>query len=333
MKCHSRFLTLEIIQTKYMTDYILIVVGFVLLILGANFLVDGAVGFAKRFNVSNLIIGLTVVAFGTSAPELVVNLIAVANPDTTDIALTNIIGSNTINTFIILGAAALLYPIQSQISSRKFDIPMSLAAPIIILLLVWCFDDKITRVGGIILLLIFSFFMFITIRKTLAAKNVSDTQKNESDNPKKLWLSCILILGGLSMLVFAGQIIVNSATRIAESLEISQAIIGLTIVALGTSLPELATSVIAAMKKNSDIALGNVIGSNIFNVFFILGMSAVVRPLPAYSNMVIDVAMAVLGSLLVLIFVATNKKHEIKRWEGLLLLCIYACYLSWLIFN
>ena len=316
-----------------MLDYILIIVGFVLLIFGANFLVDGAVALAKRFNVSNLIIGLTIVAFGTSAPELVVNLIAAANPDTTDIALTNIIGSNTINIFIILGVAALVYPIKSQISSRKFDIPMSLAAPIVILLLVWCFDDKITRVGGIILLLIFSFFMFVTIRKTLAMRNVYDVQENETGKPKKLWLSCVLILGGLLMLVFAGQIIVNSATKIAESLGISQAIIGLTIVALGTSLPELATSVVAAIKKNSDIALGNVIGSNIFNVFLILGVSAVIRPLPAYPNMVIDLAMVALGSLLVLVFVITNKKYEIKRWEGLLLLCIYACYLSWLIFN
>ena len=316
-----------------MLDYILIIVGFVLLIFGANFLVDGAVALAKRFNVSNLIIGLTIVAFGTSAPELVVNLVAATNPDTTDIALTNIIGSNTINTFIILGIAALVYPIKSQISSRKFDIPMSLVAPIVIFLLVWCFDDKITRIGGVILLLIFSFFMFITIKKTLADRNVSDTQETEPDKPKKLWLSYVLILGGLLMLVIAGQIIVGSATKIAESLGISQAIIGLTIVALGTSLPELATSVVAAMKKNSDIALGNVIGSNIFNGFFILGISASVRPLPAYPNMTIDIAMAALGSLLVLVFVMTNKKYEIKRWEGLLLLCIYACYLTWLISN
>ena len=316
-----------------MLDYILIIVGFVLLIFGANFLVDGAVALAKRFNVSNLIIGLTIVAFGTSAPELVVNLVAATNPDTTDIALTNIIGSNTINIFIILGIAALVYPIKSQISSRKFDIPMSLAAPIAILLLVWCFDDKITRIGGIILLLIFSFFMYITIRKTLADRNVSEEQTTESDKPKKLWLSYVLIVGGLLMLVAAGHIIVNSATNVAESLGISQAIIGLTIVALGTSLPELATSVVAAMKKNSDIALGNVIGSNIFNGFFILGISASVRPLPAYPNMMVDLAIATLGSLLVLVFVMTNKKYEIKRWEGLLLLCIYACYLSWLISN
>ena len=317
-----------------MLDYILIIVGFVLLIFGANFLVDGAVALAKRFKVSNLIIGLTIVAFGTSAPELVVNLVAAVNPDTTDIALTNIIGSNTINIFIILGIAALVYPIKSQISSRKFDIPMSLAAPIIIFLLVWCFNDKITRIGGIILLLIFSFFMFVTIRKTLADRNTpDDVQETKPDKPKKLWLSYVLILGGLLMLVVAGQIIVNGATKIAESLGISQAIIGLTIVALGTSLPELATSVVAAMKKNSDIALGNVIGSNIFNGFFILGISASVRPLPAYSNMMVDLAMVTLGSLLVLVFVITNKKYEIKRWEGLLLLCIYACYLSWLISN
>ena len=316
-----------------MLDYGLIIVGFGLLIIGANFLVDGAVGLAKRFNVPNLIIGLTIVAFGTSTPELVVNLVAAINPETTDIALTNIIGSNTINIFIILGVSALVYPIKSQISSRKFDIPMSLAAPIVILLLVWYFNDEVTRIGGVILLLIFSFFMIVTVRKTLKMRDVSDVQETKTGKPKKLWLSCVLILGGLFMLVIGGQIIVNSATKIAESLGISQAIIGLTIVALGTSLPELATSVVAAMKKNSDIALGNIIGSNIFNVFFILGTSAVIRPLPAYHNMEVDLAMATLGSLLVLIFVVTNKIYEIKRWEGLLLIGVYAFYLSWLISN
>ena len=296
-------------------DYILIIIGFVLLIYGANFLVDGAVGIAKRFNVPNLIIGLTIVAFGTSAPELVVNLVAALDSTTTDIALTNIIGSNTINTFVILGAAALVYPIKSQSGSRKFDIPMSLAAPVAILLLAWCFDQEVSRTDGIILLGIFAFFMYVTARKALRMRSAQSAEKPEQgEKQRNIWLSVIMVVGGLAMLVVGGQLIVNSATNIAESLGIRQAVIGLTIVALGTSLPELATSVVAATKKNSDIALGNVIGSNIFNVFLVLGISALVRPLPAYRIMEIDLEIVALGSLLVRILVLTNIQYEIRRW-------------------
>ncbi|MDL2290155.1 calcium/sodium antiporter [Paludibacteraceae bacterium OttesenSCG-928-F17] len=317
-------------------DYLLIIVGFVLLVVGANYLVDGAVGVAKRFNVPDLVIGLTIVAFGTSAPELVVNLIAAVNPGTTDIALTNIIGSNTINTFVILGATALVFPVRSQLSSRKFDIPLSLLAPLVLILMGCVFGSKISRLDGIILLSIFVFFLFVTVRKTLTVRNAPELESLEEDKPakpKKLWLSIIMILGGLTMLVIGGELIVSSATKIAEALGISQSIIGITIVALGTSLPELATSVIAAFKKNSDIALGNVVGSNIFNVFLVLGISATVRPLPAYNNMLNDLLIVALGSLLVLIFVLTNKNHQIKRWEGLLLLVIYGVYLTWMITN
>jgi cation:H+ antiporter len=307
-------------------DYILIIAGFILLIFGADFLVDGAVGMAKRFNVPNLIIGLTIVAFGTSAPELVVNLVAAFDPTTTDLALTNIIGSNTINTFVILGAAAMVYPIKSQTGSRKFDIPVSLAAPVAVLLL--AFDREVSRIDGIILLGVFSFFMYATARKVLRARPAQSEERPDNEGKRKsMWLYTVMIIGGLVMLMIGGQMIVASATNIAESLGIRQAVIGLTIVALGTSLPELATSVVAAAKKNSDIALGNVIGSNIFNVFFVLGISALIRPLPAYINMETDLTVAALGSLLVLIFVSTNRSYEIKRWAGILLLLIYAVYL------
>ena len=311
--------------------YLLIIIGFGLLIFGANYLVDGAVSIAKRFKVPDLVIGLTIVAFGTSAPELVVNLVAVIDPSTTDLALTNIIGSNTINTFVIIGVTALVFPIKSQMSSRKFEIPLSLAAPLLLLLPVFL-HDKVSRTDGIVLLIIFSCFMFIVARKTLKTRNSNQSEEIENTGKViKKWLSFLMVAGGLMLLTVGGKIIVNSATAIAESLGISQAIIGLTIVALGTSLPELATSVVAAFKKNSDIALGNVIGSNIFNVFFVLGISATVRPLPAYHNIVADLSIAALGSLFVFIFVLTNKKYEIKRWEGFMLLCIYFAYLTWMI--
>jgi cation:H+ antiporter len=308
-------------------DYLLILVGFIILIVGAHFLVDGASGMAKRFNVSNLIIGLTVVAFGTSAPELVVNLVAALNPGTTDIALTNIIGSNMINTYVILGVAALIYPIVSQKSSRRFDMPLSLMAPVAVLLLVWGMNGQVNRAGGLILLLFFIWFMTVMIRK--AMKHPEEAE--EDFKPMKIWLAIIMILGGLGGLIGGAQLIVPSATRIAESWGVSQSVIGLTIVALGTSLPELATSAVAAFKKNSDIALGNVVGSNIFNVFFVLAVSAIIRPLPAYSNIYTDLIITALGSLLTLIFVYTNKTHSIKRWGGVTLLLIYSAFLYWMI--
>ncbi len=307
-----------------MIDYLLITAGFILLIFGANFLVDGSSGLAKRFNVSNLIIGLTVVAFGTSAPELVINLFAAINPGTTDIALTNIIGSNMINTYVILGVAALVFPIISQKSSRRFDIPLSLIAPIAVLLL--SMNGNLSPTDGLILLLFFAWFMYSNVRN--AIKHPEEEQA-EDYKPMKIWKASLLIGGGLGTLIGGAQMIVPSATNIASKFGISQAIIGLTIVALGTSLPELATSIVAAFKKNSDIALGNVIGSNIFNVFLVLSASAIIRPLPTYEGMNFDLIITALGSLLVLVFIYSNKARTIKRWGGAVFLVIYALFLFW----
>lgn len=304
-------------------DYLLIIVGFGVLIAGAHYLVDGASGLAKRFNVPNLVIGLTVVAFGTSAPELVVNLVAALNPATADLALTNIIGSNMINTYVILGVAAIIFPIASQRSSRIFDIPLSIFAPFLVLAMVF-FDSQVDRYDGIILLVIFGLFMLWIIRKTI--KDPA-TVIEEDYKPMKIWLASIFVIGGLLGLVGGAQLIVPSATRIAESWGVSQSIIGLTIVALGTSLPELATSAVAAFKKNSDIALGNVIGSNIFNIFLVLGVSATISPLPAYSNMSNDLIFTTIASILVLLFCIFNKHKSISRTAGIVLLLIYSVYL------
>lgn len=307
-----------------MWDYLFILVGFVLLIFGANYLVDGASGLAKRFNVSNLIIGLTVVAFGTSAPELVVNLIASINPGTTDIALTNIIGSNMINTYVILGAAAVVFPIISQKSSRRFDIPLSLIAPVAVLLL--SYNGLLSLIDGLVLMLFFIWFMYSNISK--AIKHPEDEQA-ENFKPMKIWKASLMIVGGLGALIGGAQLVVPAATNIALNFGISQSIIGLTIVALGTSLPELATSVVAAFKKNSDIALGNVIGSNIFNVFFILSTSAIIRPLPSYEGMEFDLIFTALGSVLTLLFIYSSKDRSIKRWGGLVFLLVYSIFLYW----
>lgn len=310
---------------------VLIVVGFVALVKGADWLVDGASAIAKRFGISDLVIGLTVVAFGTSMPEFVVNMVSVAS-QTTDLAITNILGSNIINTFVILGCTALVYPIVSQRDSRRFDIPLSIVAGLAVLLAIYVpvlqggYGLSINRVGGVLLLLVFCYFIYHTFRH--AHEHAGDAETSQVKN-MPVSRAVALIIGGLVGLIVGGELIVQSAVELATRMGVSEAIIGLTIVALGTSLPELATSVIAATKKNSDIALGNVIGSNIFNIFFVLGTSAVVRTLPAYEGIKLDIVMTVLGSVLVWIFVGSNRQHAILRWQGALLLLIYALYLTY----
>ncbi|MBR6493114.1 MAG: calcium/sodium antiporter, partial [Paludibacteraceae bacterium] len=280
------------------------------------------------------VIGLTVVAFGTSMPEFVVNMISVAE-GTTELAITNILGSNIINTFVILGLTALVYPIVSQKRSRDFDIPLSIIAGVLVLFFVVIqmpFGESgrgIGRVGGVGLLLIFVYFLYNTFRH--AKEHPEDVQNEEGTNTKELTVrrAIALILGGFVGLVVGGELIVKSAVDIAMRMGVSEAVIGLTIVALGTSLPELATSVIAAAKHNSDIALGNVFGSNIFNVFFVLGTSATIRPLPAYDGIELDALMVALGSIIVWMAVKTNSERKVQRWAGALLLLVYAGYLTY----
>ena len=321
---------LELLNNPWILAAVLIV-GLVLLVKGADWLVDGASGLAKRFGISDLVIGLTVVAFGTSMPEFVVNMVSVAD-GATDLAITNILGSNIINTFVILGLTALVYPVVSQKRSRDFDIPMSMIAGVLVFIMVAITFPEyeaakgISRIGGIILLVLFCYFIYNTFRH---AKDHPDDALAGEVKPMKVWKAILLVLAGLTGLVVGGEMIVKSAVKIATDLGVSEAIIGLTIVALGTSLPELATSVVAAFKKNSDIALGNVIGSNIFNVFFVLGTSATIRHMPAYSGIELDACMAALGSILVWLFVKTNKKREVKRWGGAVLLLVYAAYLTY----
>ena len=305
-----------------------IIVGFVLLIYGADWLVSGSSALASRFGVSSLVIGLTVVAFGTSMPEFIVSTIA-AVENNTEIAITNILGSNSINTLIILGFTALIYPISSVKSCRKFDIPLSLAAGVLVLVLVWLGGGAIQRWGGIVFLALFIWFM---------ARNLSIAKQKSSDEIEEkhtfpVWKMLLLILVGLAGLVLGGELVVRGATFAAQAIGVSDAVIGLTVVALGTSLPELATSCMAAAKKNCDLALGNVIGSNIFNVFFILGTGAVIHPLPSYDGMWLDAVMVIVGSLMVMMYVYLTKNHEIKRWHGALMILVYAVYLTYRLMN
>ena len=277
---------------------LIIIFGFVFLLLGAEGLVDGASGLAKRFGISNLVIGMTVVAFGTSMPEFVVNMLSVAEGQT-DLALTNIVGSNIINIFVILGLTALVYPIASARSARVFDIPMNILAGIVVLVAVLVtlpFESVpgMSRLSGGFLLLIFGIFMYHSVKTAKA-----EPDSTEDFKPMPLAKSLIYIVLGLAGLILGGEMIVRGSVRVATELGVPDAIIGLTIVALGTSLPELATSVVAATKHNCDLALGNIVGSVSFNVFFILGTSALLRPLPAYEGIILDGIMATLGAVLV----------------------------------
>ena len=312
---------------------VLIILGFIGLIKGADWLVDGASAIAKRFGISDLVIGLTVVAFGTSMPEFVVNMISVAH-GSTDLAITNILGSNIINTFVILGLTAAIYPIATQPRTRNFDIPMSIVAGGIVVACIFLRplitgqNRGIDYIGGIVLLLIFAYFLYNTFRH---AKDHPEEPNVEEVQIKKISpvKSVFLMLSGLGGLVIGGEFIVDSAVNIATRLGVSEAIIGLTIVALGTSLPELATSVIAAYKHNADIAIGNVFGSNIFNVFFVLGISAVVNPLPAYSGIEIDACIAALGGIITWLVIKANHDRKVTRWGGIILLLVYSSYLTY----
>lgn len=317
-----------------------IIIGFALLVKGADWLVNGASAIATRMGVSDLVIGLTVVALGTSMPEFIVSTVAALNHNT-EIAITNILGSNSINTFIILGLAAIIYPLSSQRSCRQFDMPWSLLAGILVLLFAtythpyefnhthWGYfslqSGFISAIGGCVLLFCFLIFMWHSLH---VAKSLPD-KKSENKVTMRFVYAFLLIIVGLIALVIGGELIVRSATSIAHQLGVSDAIIGLTIVALGTSLPELATSCIAAYRHNTDIAIGNVIGSNIFNIFFILGTSALIHPLPIYPGLWLDAAMVTLSSILVMLFIYANPKHEIKRWHGILMVVIYAIYLTY----
>lgn len=338
-------------------DFLLLIVGFVVICLSADWLVDGASALAKRMKVSDLVIGLTIVGFGTSAPELVVNITAALN-DASDIALTNILGSNIINTMVILGVSALIYPIVCKRSTYMYEIPMYIFATIAIMLMgTNCFglinigsDTGISRIDGVLLLVCFAGFMYYSVYQGMKSRksnnnlniaaaegkdSTTEASKTDEKENKKgvmpVWKSLLLIVVGLAGLVIGGRLIVDNAVSIAESLGVSQSVIGITIVALGTSLPELATSVVAAIKKNTDLAIGNVIGSNLFNIFFVVGISAVISPLNAYSGFILDAGMNILSGLLLLIFMFT--KRDINRYEGLSLLIIYGIYMFFLLQN
>ena len=310
--------------------YLLLVIGFVFLIKGAGFLVDGASSLAKKLKISNLVIGLTIVAFGTSAPELFVNLFASLN-GTTDIAIGNIIGSNVVNTLFILGIVAVIYPLKVGSGTVWKEIPMSLLASVMVLIMANdLFVDGVdfntlTRSDGFALIAFFIIFLYYTFG--IAQKGSAD-QEQIAIKTYSGWTSASLIVLGFSGLVIGGQWIVDGATAIAASFGLSDALIGLTIVAIGTSLPELATSAVAAYKKNSDIAVGNVVGSNIFNIFWILGISSIIKPLPFAPELNFDLWVVVGASVLLFLWMFLGKRHTLERWQGAIFIALYIAYIA-----
>jgi len=312
--------------------YLLFFVGFVVLIKGADLLVDGSSSVAKKLNIPDLVIGLTVVAFGTSTPELFVN-IAASLQGNADIAIGNILGSNIANVLLILGVAAVIAPLTVQRSTTWKEIPFSLLA--VLALGVMANDiaidakasSEVNRSDGLVLIGFFIIFMYYVVE--IARKSDAPTDRNFKPMPN--WKATLFIVLGLVGLAVGGQWIVGGAVTVATQFGVSQSLIGLTVVAVGTSLPELATSAVAAYKKNTDIAIGNVVGSNIFNIFWVLGLSAVIKPLPFLEANNLDLGMTVIASVLLFVFLAAGRKHVLQRWQGVLFLAIYTGYIVLLV--
>lgn len=310
---------------------LLIIGGFALLIFGANWMVEGASSLAKKYKISDLAIGLTIVAFGTSAPELVVNSVA-SYQGYSDIVLGNIIGSNNFNLFIILGIAGLIYPVAVQSSTAWREIPISLVITFVFLILgnevFFNAVPELARIDGAILLVLFGLFLFYVYHqmKDEGQQEISTVKKSNL----RIWM---LIIAGLGGLVGGGQLVVDHSIKVATELDISEKIIGLTVVAAGTSLPEMATSVVAAIKKNSDIAIGNVIGSNIFNILLILGISSLIRPVQFNPDFNVDLVILAGGTVFLLIAMVTGKRKKLDRWEAALLFGFYLSYTVYLVWR
>ncbi|MCI2060190.1 MAG: calcium/sodium antiporter [Bacteroidales bacterium] len=313
-------------------ECLLLIVGLALVVLGADFLVDGASSIAKRFGVSDFVIGLTIVGMGTSAPEMVVSFIG-ALQGNGDIAIGNVVGSNIFNVFMILGATALILPMDITPMNRKKDIPLNIAITLIFIALgmsrtlFGIGDDVLGRLDGAILLVLFAAYIYMCFRFDTA----NQTESNENEKVIKPTLAAVLIVAGLAGLVFGGRMFVNSATSIAKMLNVSDKLIAITILAGGTSMPELVTCIVAAFKKKGQLALGNILGSNVFNILLILGGSALIHPLSMAGMSYVDLGALLLSSLVIWASIHTNKKNQLDRADGLLLLILEAAYMTFLI--
>ena len=341
-------------------NIVLLVLGVIIVLKGADWLTDGAVNIATRFGVSQMVIGLTIVAMGTSMPEFCVSMVS-ALKGTPDLAVGNVVGSNTLNTLLIVGCSALVAPIMVKRSSVKRDIPFAVVASLLMLL--FCLDGAIGRVDAAVFFAGFCLFMFVTLKyaktteehaATVATNGAatataiseastsqassSEASSSETSAPESSQASgtsmlkaVVMLVVGLLCLIAGSNMFVDNASFVASSLGVSDAVIGLTIVAGGTSLPELATSMVSAKKGNSDIAIGNVIGSNVFNILMIIGITGLVKPMHIAGITTLDLIMMLASMLLMWFFCRTT--YKVKRWEGAVLTIVYLAYLTWLVMN
>lgn len=354
-------------------NIVLLVLGVIIVLKGADWLTDGAVNIATRFGVSQMVIGLTIVAMGTSMPEFCVSMVS-ALKGTPDLAVGNVVGSNTLNTLLIVGCSALVAPIMVKRSSVKRDIPFAVVASLLMLL--FCLDGAIGRVDAAVLFAGFCLFMFVTLKyaKTTeehaetvatsgaamataaaASTSVSEAPTSQTSAPEastsqssapeastsqpsapeasvaSMLKAVVMLVVGLLCLIAGSNMFVDNASFVASSLGVSDAVIGLTIVAGGTSLPELATSMVSAKKGNSDIAIGNVIGSNVFNILMIIGITGLVKPMHIAGITTLDLIMMLASMLFMWFFCRTT--YKVKRWEGAVLTIVYLAYLTWLVMN
>ena len=351
-------------------NIVLLVLGVIIVLKGADWLTDGAVNIATRFGVSHMVIGLTIVAMGTSMPEFCVSMVS-ALKGTPDLAVGNVVGSNTLNTLLIVGCSALVAPIMVKRSSVKRDIPFAVVASLLMLL--FCLDGAIGRVDAAVLFAGFCLFMFVTLKyakttegpaaavatsgaaTTTGISEASTSQASSSEasssetsaqeasssetsapeasqaSGTSMLKAVVMLVVGLLCLIAGSNMFVDNASFVASSLGVSDAVIGLTIVAGGTSMPELATSMVSAKKGNSDIAIGNVIGSNVFNILMIIGITGLVKPMHIAGITTLDLIMMLASMLLMWFFCRTT--YKVKRWEGAVLTIIYLAYLTWLIMN
>ena len=310
-------------------NIVFIAIGFAMLMLGAKWLVDGSSAIARKYHIPEIVIGLTIVSIGTSMPELMVSFTS-ALEGHSDISVGNVIGSNLCNLLLILGLTSIVTTLVFSKTTKDYDISIMLFSTIIVLLLANK-GNILSRADGILLLVLFIFFILYTIK--IAQKSMNNCKENEVEIPKgKMIVSVIKILVGIVLLKFGGDISVNNAVEVAQVLGVSERIIGVTIVAIGTSLPELITSIVAALKKEIDIAIGNIVGSNIFNLLLILGVSATISPIVYSIEYNFDFILLSIASLLLLCFAMFGKKDTMTRFNGLIYLLMYGGYMASLIF-
>ena len=307
---------------KMLLQFLLLAVGFVMLVKGADWFVDGASGIAEKFRIPPLIIGLTIVAMGTSAPEAAVSITATLK-GTADITVGNIVGSNILNVLVILGLSAVITPLAVGKSTVRYELPFLIGITVLLLLL--GLDGTVSLTDGLILLLFFA--LYLAYLFVMAKKGMAEIE--ESDKHLKLWQALLATAVGLALVIYGSDLTVDAASAIARMLGLSERFIGLTIVALGTSLPELVTSVTAARKGSADIAIGNIVGSNVFNILFVVGLSSLVRPVPFAVNFRVDLLVAL--AAVVFLLLVSFRKRKLSRVDGAIMLAGYAAYFVYLI--